>query len=120
LTRQLQQAWLIDEYNSVKTKTEPWIMLTIPCPWCGPRDGDEFHYGGEANVVRPLHPEQCSDQEWANYLYYRQNMRGNHIERWVHNGGCRQWFELERDTISHEITATHPAADNDCAGTASP
>ncbi|MBL8960475.1 MAG: sarcosine oxidase subunit delta, partial [Gemmatimonadetes bacterium] len=22
-------------------------MLQIPCPWCGPREEEEFRYGGE-------------------------------------------------------------------------
>ena len=28
-------------------------MLNIPCPWCGPRDETEFHYGQEAGVEYP-------------------------------------------------------------------
>ena len=31
-------------------------MLLIPCPWCGPRDEIEFHYGGEAHIARPADP----------------------------------------------------------------
>jgi heterotetrameric sarcosine oxidase delta subunit len=25
-------------------------------------------------------------------------------ERWVHTAGCRRWFTLVRDTVTHEIT----------------
>ncbi len=81
-------------------------MLIITCPWCGPRDLVEFRCGGEASVIRPLSPEQCSDAEWADYLYYRNNLKGSQLERWVHAWGCRQWFELRRDTLSHEIIET--------------
>lgn len=78
-------------------------MLRIPCPWCGPRDLTEFRFGGEAGVLRPRHPEQCSDAQWAEYLYYRNNHKGRQLERWVHVYGCRQWFELSRDTLSHDF-----------------
>jgi heterotetrameric sarcosine oxidase delta subunit len=85
-------------------------MLIIPCPWCGPRDLTEFRYGGEAGVVRPLSPEHCSEAEWADYLYYRNNLKGPQLERWVHAWGCRQWFELRRDSASHEIIETRSSA----------
>jgi heterotetrameric sarcosine oxidase delta subunit len=79
-------------------------MLRIPCPWCGLRDQTEFHCGGEANRHRPDEPWSSSDDEWANYLYMRDNTKGVHLERWVHAWGCRQWFLVERDTATHEIT----------------
>jgi len=25
-------------------------------------------------------------------------------ERWVHTAGCRRWFNVVRDTVTHEIT----------------
>ena len=78
-------------------------MLQIPCPYCGTRDQTEFRFGGEASVHRPDRPESASDREWADYLFYRDNVRGVHEERWVHIHGCRQWFLLVRDTRSHEI-----------------
>ena len=31
-------------------------MQLIPCPWCGPRDEVEFHYGGQAHVPYPEDP----------------------------------------------------------------
>ena len=40
-------------------------MLLIPCPWCGPRDETEFHYGGQAHVAYPEDPAALSDEEWA-------------------------------------------------------
>lgn len=80
-------------------------MLRIPCPWCGLRDLTEFRFGGEAGVLRPLQPDQSSDEQWADYLYYRNNLNGPQVERWVHAYGCRQWFELSRDTHSHQFAA---------------
>ena len=78
-------------------------MLRIPCPYCGTRDQDEFKFGGESHITRPEHPEQASDAEWAEYLFYRKNPKGVHFERWLHSFGCRQWFNLARDTVTHEI-----------------
>jgi len=78
-------------------------MLRIKCPWCGERDQNEFDYGGQANLVRPSNPEAAGDREWAEYLFYRINPRGVHHERWVHSWGCRQWLNVVRDTLTHEI-----------------
>ncbi len=78
-------------------------MLRIPCPHCGLRDLTEFRHGGEAGVERPADPSAASDAVWADYLYYRNNVKGPHVERWVHIHGCRQWFELRRDTLTHEV-----------------
>ena len=64
-------------------------MLQIACPHCGPRDENEFSCGGEAHIVRPTQPETISDAEWA--------------ERWCHTLGCRRWFNVERDTVTHAI-----------------
>ncbi len=78
-------------------------MLRIPCPWCGLRDQNEFRFGGEAQVARPAEPAAVSDQQWVEYLYYRDNPKGLHQERWLHSFGCRRWFNLKRNTVTHEI-----------------
>jgi sarcosine oxidase subunit delta len=82
-------------------------MLLIPCPWCGPRDEIEFRCGGQSHLARPGPPEAVSDAEWTEYLYVRDNPKGVHFERWVHRYGCRQWFNLARDTTSHAILAAY-------------
>src|SRR5919204_587797 len=51
-------------------------MLLIPCPWCGPRDEIEFHYGGEAHIARPPDPDALDDRAWADYLFMRSNPKG--------------------------------------------
>ncbi|WP_043286158.1 sarcosine oxidase subunit delta [Paraburkholderia oxyphila] len=79
-------------------------MLRIKCPYCGSaRDEDEFTFGGPYDRVRPLAPQELSDEQWADFLFTRDNIRGNLLERWRHTFGCRQWFGIERDTVSHEI-----------------
>jgi heterotetrameric sarcosine oxidase delta subunit len=78
-------------------------MLRIPCPYCGARDQDEFRFGGENREQRPTSPDHLNDEEWADYLFYRDNTKGLHQEFWVHLYGCRQWFNVKRDTYTHEI-----------------
>jgi heterotetrameric sarcosine oxidase delta subunit len=82
-------------------------MLRIQCPWCGERDQIEFQFGGESHIIRPEKPEDSTDAEWADYLFYRINPKGMHYERWVHSYGCRQWFNVARDTVTHEITEVY-------------
>ena len=31
-------------------------MQLIECPWWGPREETEFHYGGQAHVAYPMIP----------------------------------------------------------------
>jgi sarcosine oxidase subunit delta len=82
-------------------------MLLIECPWCGPRDDSEFTYGGQAHIVRPSPSESASDADWADYLFMRTNSRGLHREQWQHSAGCRQWFNVERDTVSYRIARVY-------------
>lgn len=84
-------------------------MLLIPCPHCGERPEIEFRAGGEAHVVRPHDPSRTDDETWADYLYTRTNPKGRHAERWLHLHGCRQWFNVIRDTASDRILATYRA-----------
>jgi len=82
-------------------------MLLIPCPWCGPRNEAEFHYGGEAHIARPPHSDALDDPAWADYLFMRSNPKGPFAERWVHSAGCRRWFHVVRDTATHRIFAVY-------------
>jgi heterotetrameric sarcosine oxidase delta subunit len=80
-------------------------MLRIACPYCGPRAEPEFLWAGDAHVARP--PPTCSDAEWARYLFQRRNPQGVAFERWRHAYGCRQWFNLARDTVTHQVLAVY-------------
>lgn len=81
-------------------------MLQIKCPWCGHRAEREFTYGGDASVTRPTDPQNSSDQAWLDYLYFRDNPNGKHLEYWHHSSGCRRWFKAVRDTHTNEFIAT--------------
>ncbi|MFF3990814.1 sarcosine oxidase subunit delta family protein [Streptomyces sp. NPDC001797] len=86
-------------------------MLLIPCPWCGPRDETEFHYGGQAHVPYPEDPASLTDEEWARYLFFRDNPKGPFAERWSHAAGCRRWFNAVRDTSTNEILTVYRAGE---------
>ena len=86
-------------------------MLLIPCPWCGPRDETEFRYGGQAHIARPAAPDELSDGEWAQYVFFRENPSGPFAERWSHSAGCRRWFNAVRDTRSHDLLAVYRAGE---------
>ncbi|HWA50953.1 MAG TPA: sarcosine oxidase subunit delta [Dongiaceae bacterium] len=81
-------------------------MQQFPCPFCGPRAEGEFRYAGDAGVKRPA--RDCSDAEWAKYLYLRKNIKGAARELWIHSGGCGRWFELKRDTVTHVVSGSEP------------
>lgn len=86
-------------------------MLQIQCPWCGYRDEDEFTCGGQSHIIRAANPATISDQQWAAYLFDRVNPKGISLERWRHSYGCRQWFNVARDTVSHKIVAVYQMTD---------
>ena len=78
-------------------------MLQLPCPYYGPRDELEFLCGGEAHISRPLANNKISDAAFGEYLFLRDNPKGVFLERWRHASGCRRWFNVVRDTVSHDI-----------------
>ena len=78
-------------------------MITLPCPWCGPRNVTEFAYGGESRT-RP-DPATASPRLWRRYLYMNANPAGPVVESWLHRAGCRRIFVVERDTTTNELLA---------------
>lgn len=84
-------------------------MMLIPCIYCGPRDESEFVCGGTSHIARP--PLSAADAVWGEYLFFRDNPKGLHRERWRHSFGCGQWFNLVRDTVTHEIVRVYAMTD---------
>jgi len=82
-------------------------MLLIECPYCGERPELEFVYGGQAHIARPAIPAEFSDQQWADYLYRRDNPKGVHAERWRHTHGCGRFFNALRDTSTDHFLTTY-------------
>ena len=82
-------------------------MQLITCPFCGPREEAEFHYGGQAHVPYPDEPAALTDEQWAQYVFFRDNPKGPFAERWMHASGCRRWFNALRDTATHQMLAVY-------------
>jgi len=81
-------------------------MLILTCPNCGPRNVNEFRFGGETNP-RPKDPSAVSEVEWSDYLYMRQNAMGVETEWWYHRAGCSLWFLAERNTHTNQVLKTY-------------
>lgn len=83
-------------------------MILLPCPWCGPRNVQEFAHVGET-VTRPA-VATTTPGEWRDYLFFRTNPRGWTVEHWFHRAGCRRFFVAERHTVTNEVRATRRPA----------
>ena len=87
-------------------------MLHIFCPHCGElRSEEEFHASGQAHIPRPLDPNACTDEQWGDYMFFRDNAKGLGFERWHHRYGCGMWFNIARDTVSHRFLAVYGMTD---------
>jgi sarcosine oxidase, subunit delta len=71
-------------------------MQIFSCPFCGPRDESEFHYVGEPKT-RPEPANTVSDADWASYLWFNANPKGETREIWLHLT-CMEMFAMTRDT----------------------
>lgn len=76
-------------------------MLMIPCPHCGPRNASDLHHVGEAKPRPDVN--HVTPAEWRAYLYLQANPAGWITEVWYCRSGCRQYFELERNTATNEF-----------------
>jgi len=47
------------------------------------------------------------DEQWADFLYWRENSKGVHAERWRHTHGCGRFFNALRDTTNDHFLATY-------------
>ena len=71
-------------------------MRDLHCPNCGGRSRDEFSFGGELPTI----PDSVTNVEARNvdYVWFFDNLDGASTERWFHDGGCRRWLTVQRDT----------------------
>jgi sarcosine oxidase subunit delta len=91
-------------------------MLLICCPYCGPRPELEFSHGGQAHLARARDPGAVGAQEWADFLYMRDNTRGVHAERWRHTHGCGRFLNALRDTSNDQFIAIYRVGESPPAG----
>ncbi len=82
-------------------------MLLIRCPYCGERPEPEFAHAGQAHVARPSRPADTSEQDWVQFLYMRENVKGLYAERWRHSHGCGKFFNAIRDTTTDHFVRTY-------------
>ncbi|WP_279028644.1 sarcosine oxidase subunit delta [Gibbsiella quercinecans] len=83
-------------------------MKLMQCPLNGLRNISEFIYGGE---LKPMpDPLNCSDREWASYVFYSDNTAGIVTEWWMH-AASSYWFLAERNTVTDEIIRTYDPAE---------
>ncbi|MEO0999050.1 MAG: sarcosine oxidase subunit delta [Pseudomonadota bacterium] len=81
--------------------------MRLTCPFCGSRDIREFTYRGDALLMfRP-----ADEAEMHAYVHLRDNPAGPHDELWQHDGGCRAWLKVRRDTTTHEVLSVEIAAE---------
>lgn len=83
-------------------------MLLIQCPHCGPRNADEYSFGGEASSRPGPNPSPAA---WRTYLYEKDNVAGWQTEQWFHVSGCRRFLVVERHTVTNEIRMVRDAGD---------
>ena len=68
-------------------------MLLIPCPWCGPRDGDRVRLRRRgAHRAAAEYPSARRRGTGPTISSCATNPQGPHHERWLHAQGCRRWF----------------------------
>lgn len=87
-------------------------MLLIKCPYCEEERPElEFRNAGEAHLVRANPILEQSDDDFAAYLYIRQNPKGLQFERWRHIHGCGRFFNAVRDSVSDKFLTVYKAGE---------
>ena len=83
-------------------------MKIMHCPLNGPRNISEFVYGGDVRQMPK--PDDCTDKEWAEYVFYSDNRAGVVSEWWLH-APSGYWFIAERHTVTDDIVRTYDASE---------
>ena len=84
--------------------------MRITCPLCGERDRREFYYAGDETYAdRPV--ADAAPEAWDAHLHLRTNPAGPTRDLWYHEAGCGAWLVLDRNTVTHAITAVTLVAD---------
>ena len=84
--------------------------MRLPCPHCGERDISEFVYRGDATVKRPDPLAPDAARLFHEYVHLRANPAGWHHDLWYHEGGCRSWIVVDRNTLTHEVRGAELAS----------
>ena len=77
-------------------------MKILTCPINGARAISEFVCGGE---VRTAPGADCTDTQWADFVFNRNGAPGIKVEWWCHTPS-NTWFLAERDTEADQVRRT--------------
>lgn len=77
-------------------------MKIISCPFNGPRNIQEFTFGGDV-ADEPL--PSASLDEWANYVFYDENRKAI-VDEWWYHVPSGHWIIVRRDRGTDEIVDT--------------
>ena len=69
-------------------------MSQIACPFCGPRELEEFHF-------HKTLPEAGASA--VAEVYLRVNRTDFSIEHWQHLHGCRAWLTVRRNPTTGQV-----------------
>lgn len=72
--------------------------MQIRCPFCGPRQVEEFH-------CRGMVPEST---DVVSEVYQRVNRTDTCAEYWQHDQGCRVWLRILRNPTTGEVLEIQP------------
>ena len=77
----------------VRARLRGCTEMQLHCPFCGPRQVEEFHCRGmvaeSANAIGAV--------------YERVNRTDSCVEYWQHYKGCRQWLQIRRNPSTGEV-----------------
>ena len=80
-------------------------MIVVPCPWCGPRNAEEFRFVGDVQA-RPV-PATATPEEWRPTSTSAE--RGRLGDRdLVPPVRLPRYFVVERHRVTNEIRASRP------------
>ena len=79
-------------------------MKQLRCPLNGIRPVSEFAYGGEVRLMP--NPDECSDEQWTDYVFNRSGVPAIKREWWFHLAS-NTWFIAERDNVTDAIIRTY-------------
>ncbi len=82
-------------------------MKIMHCPLNGPRNIQEFVYGGE---VQDVPADDATDAAWADYVFLENNA-GTVVREWWMHAASGYWFIAERDTRTDDILRTYAPGD---------
>jgi heterotetrameric sarcosine oxidase delta subunit len=77
----------------VQDRLRDCTEMQIHCPFCGPRQVEDFH-------CRGMVPEST---EAVSAVYERVNRTNSCVEYWQHVNGCRAWLQIWRNPSTGEV-----------------